>query len=115
MLIALRIWSDKRLARRCSLKCRGDNMTMLRMISELRGRGKAVNMITREVAMLFAHASYLPVHAAHLPGVSNTLADFLSRRSRPNSTELPAPLHGVTETHAPPRDLKWYVARDVPV
>ena len=88
-------------------------MTMLRMVDQLRGRGKAVNMITREVALLFAQASYLPVHAAHLPGVSNTLADFLSRRSRSNSAELPVPLHGVTETHAPPRDPKWYVARDV--
>ena len=111
MLVALRIWASRWMQRRCSLKCRGDNMTMLRMISELRGRGKAVNTITREVALLFAQASYLPAHAAHLPGVSNKLADFLSRRSRTSPAELPVPLRGVTETHAPPRCPKWYVAR----
>ena len=112
-LAALRVWWDFWQARRASLSLRGDNVTLLTMVSRLSGLSPGVNAVSREAALLFAGANYRPVGAEHSPGVANAIADALSRRFQHgvDSNWLPpAALRSVPETVWPRRDASWYLA-----
>lgn len=112
---ALRAWRDHWLPRRCSVSVRGDNMTMLSMISTLGGLSPAVNLLTREAALLFSAACYRPVGAEHAPGVANAIADALSRRFQPSKQwAVPPALASVPETILPRRRASWYLSAGDP-
>ena len=112
-LAALRVWKDLWLSRRASVSFRGDNVTLLTMVSRLSGLSPGVNAVTREAALLFAEANYRPVGAEHSLGVANAIADALSRRFQHgvDSNWLPpAALREISETVLPRRDASWYLA-----
>ena len=109
-LAALRAWLGHWLRQRCSVSLRGDNITMLSMITDFGGLSPAVNLLTCETAILIALACYRPVGAEHAPGVANAVADALSRRFQPGKPwALPSFLVGTPETTLPLRDESWYL------
>ena len=98
------------------MTARGDNCTLLQMVQDLTGRPPAINLLAREVALLSAAACFRPVRAEHVPGVSNIVADVLSRRLQPDKRwVVPDCLRHVPEARLPARDRAWYRTLDPPL
>lgn len=114
-LVAMRLWQTLWRHERSAVQIRGDNMTLLTMITELRGSGAGTNKLAREFALDVAAASYRPLLATHVPGVANVIADQLSRRFAPGTSwRVPAGLERARESAPPPRTETWYRASEAP-
>ena len=83
VLVGTRIWTSWWTARRCAIALKGDNITALTTGLTLRAPKGAVKHIARELALDFADAPFEPFIGEHIPGISNILADVLSRRCDP--------------------------------
>ena len=83
------------------------------MVGALKGRGGALNIIARELALDLARSPYFPDTLEHLPGIANVLADSLSRRLDPGKQpwSLPPALAHVTPSTLPNRDSAWWRVR----
>ncbi len=124
LLVALRLWADRWHSHRATLEVRADNVTSLTMVATMRGRGWALNVIAREVALDFAQAAFRPAVSAHVAGISLSIADTLSRRFQPSTGspsslppptaapgwQLPAELRAVPEAHPPARPAAYYTS-----
>ena len=73
-----------------------------------------MKIVAREMAMEFTATTLMPQLGRHIPGVTNGLADYLSRCHQPDhpacTGELPFPsalIHAM-EVHPPVRDSSWY-------
>ena len=110
MLISLKIWKDIWSRYGVSLSFRGDNTGALSLLAALKGRSKAMNIIARELALEIGDGVFFPQTIAHLPGVSNGLADSLSRAFQPDKKmwSLPRILHDVHRTLVPRRSSDWW-------
>ncbi len=94
-------------------------MAALTMLLNVRASGPGPKICARELAIELGDSSFRPAIVEHLPGVSNVVADRLSRkfapRKRTRSGEEPAPwklpayLIGVTETEVPERTPSYYL------
>ena len=70
---------------------------------------KSSPLIARELALLYSRAAHEPRVFEHVPGISNTIADTLSRLCEPGVTpKLPPQLANATRTMTPPRIRSWY-------
>ena len=84
-------------------------MTALYAVLKLKAPAGNGRFIARELSTLFTDAHFEPDAVEHVPGISNTIADALSRRYDPAKTwSLPALLAGVPETVLPPRTPDYY-------
>ena len=111
VLVAMKLWFSHWSHDRATFRARGDNITMLVMVSELKGRSPAVNLITREVALLVARAAFKPIGAEHTPGVANRVTDILSRLTQPGkSSSLPREVLSAKRIHPPRRNDGYYIA-----
>ena len=79
VLAALRLWSSMWRERRITLEVKGDSVTALTMLINMKADGWGTSVIAREVALDIAEALYEPMVGAHVPGISNIIADTLSR------------------------------------
>ena len=81
------------------LSVRGDNVGTLTLALKLQTTGPTTSIIARELSFDIDLGSYSSDVAAHIPGVSNFAADYLSWRSTPENCELslPAGLCDATE------------------
>ena len=61
--------------------------------------------------MLLASSPYRPTSAYHIAGLTNVVADMLSRRYDPSKSDwqLPDQLHGVDRTALPTRSEEYYI------
>lgn len=111
-LVALRLWQEKWQLHRVRLTVRGDNVTMLTLIVNLRPRSAALALIGQELALTFCEFSFVPVVAAHLPGVANVAADSLSRESQPGRDKKVTIdyLLSARRRHVPPRLASYYAS-----
>ena len=107
-LCALRLWSDKWRARRIKLRVMSDSVTAMIMVLRLKARGSGPALVAREVALDLADALYQPNVVGHLPGIANTIADFLSRPDKWDAMDLPVALAGARELQLPPRTRSWW-------
>ena len=118
-LVALRAWCKYWNRARSVLEVRGDNVAMLTLMAKLKSRvhSRPMVIISREVALEFAAASYRPIIATHIPGLANTIADVLSRKYQPDSSTywaLPSILHSVEQTQICRRTRAFYRALGPP-
>ena len=81
------------------------------MLVRLRAESVALNFLARELALDLSEASFLPEEVTHVPGVTNKLADALSRRHQPplEGWSVPVALQGVEEAIPPRRDRGYYL------
>jgi hypothetical protein len=113
ILVAIRIWEDKILTRRISLKVRGDNIGALTLLIKMRPHSAQQAIIARELALAVSGAAF-PPDVEHTPGIAHKVADGLSRLEDPSHQgkgilEHPA-LRNAVRTTAPPRHRQWYRA-----
>jgi hypothetical protein len=114
ILVAMRLWSSQWKRTRIILEVRADNITALTMLTTQRGRGPALTLISRELALDFGSGVFRPQICSHSPGVAHKVADTLSRRFCPNYTyRLPGSLSGVQEKLVPARDQAYFRTLDM--
>ena len=81
-------------------------MTALTAVSKRKCFSPAVRTLTRELALEFTEACFHPTEVQHIPGVTNVLADLLSRWWDPqyeDGWQLPEQLRHLTPTAVPVR------------
>ena len=91
-----------------TLTIRGDNKAALSIAARLRV-AKNSSLIGKEMAWIYTQAAFHPRYVQHVPGVTNVLADALSRITDPTKQyKIPAELRHITRTQAPLRDKNYY-------
>ena len=85
ILVALREWAPRWTNKRVSLTVRTDNIAALTMIGRLQPHSEQLGILAREVALDIAASTYSPDEVQHIPGITNTAADYLSRLHAPTS------------------------------
>jgi hypothetical protein len=111
-LVALRAWKLYWDGVRVQLSVRGDNLTALNLLINLRVKGEGPSLIGRELALDLGDSAYAPNLVEHIPGVANDLSDTLSRRtdSKKQPWSLPEVLKHVARTPVPVRDASFYLS-----
>ena len=98
-LISLRLW----------LKLRNDNMGALTLFAQVKGKSASHVLLAREFALDLGKAQYRPSVAEHIPGISNTICDALSRRHQAGFEHItPIQLKHAKEVAPPPRPKEWW-------
>ena len=119
LLLAVRVWAPIWQSSRVSLSLRNDNVGALTVFSSLKGKSCPMNAVAREFALDMAQSAYEPSLIQHLPGVTNKVADVLSRRCDPKYADtwsVPQYLtsNGAKKVSLPPRLSAWWKARSPP-
>ena len=78
------------------------------MVVRMKAKGAGTSLVAREMALDIAEAIYEPSVAAHIPGVANLLADFLSRMRGRGEDRVPAALRSARRRVLPRRDSAWW-------
>jgi len=108
-LVALRTWSRFWTNQRVYLHVRGDSITALTMLLEMRAAGTTMMLIAREIALDISESVYSPSLISHIPGISNVLSDTLSRLHAPGGAySLPVSLRNVPQAQCALRDRAFY-------
>ena len=115
LLLAVRVWAPLWHSSRVTLSLRNDNVGALSVFSSLKGKSVPMNAVAREFALDMSQSAYEPSVIQHLPGVTNKVADVLSRRCDPrysDSWRVPQYLtnHGAVRVSLPPRLSTWWKA-----
>ena len=118
LLNATRQWSRLWRNKRVRLRLRNDNIGALSVFSSLKGSSNGMSAIAREYAMDAGQGAYAPRVVSHLPGITNTVADILSRRNDPKyaaSWSVPTFLARAERVYPCSRPLSWWQTRCAPV
>ena len=116
MLVALRHWGGAHWQRsRCTLEVAGDNMSALILLTDLKNKSRSINIVARGLAFELGDSLYRPDIVTHIPGLSNKLADYLSRLMAPDGPPVarPAALDHAEQTSPAARTPSWYLAMRV--
>ena len=86
-------------------------MTALHMLLDIKTKSETNNLLARELALELGAGLYRPDEIEHIPGLTNTIPDFLSRCMAEKKGEpWPKQLQGVQRDRCPPRDAAWYLS-----
>ena len=108
-LIAMRQWAPRWKQNRVHLHLRGDNIASLVLFSTLKTHSKQLSLIAREFALDLGTAAFRPEVVQHVPGISNVVADQLSRRYEPEKKfELHRSLYTARAIIPPSRPMSWW-------
>ena len=95
-----------------NLKIMGDSVTAMVLRLKLKARGTGPALIAREIALDMADSLYQPNVIGHLPGVANTIADYLSRPEKRRTLPEPRALAGAIRRSVPHRPRSWWRTLD---
>ena len=116
LLVAVKLWSSLWKDKRVSLCLKTDNLGALYVLSSFSGSTHSINLIAREYALFMADGAYAPETLTHIPGITNTIADILSRRNDPQYRENWKPpefLASAKRVYPPIRNDSWWLSRVV--
>ena len=111
VLVALKIWAPIWKRQLTQLRMKSDSISTLSLLRKMRvgHRSIGLNLIARELALLFGSCCYKPRWLEHIPGVSNIYADILSRLQQTGNTkQLPKAFLQCPRTTVPRRDANYY-------
>ena len=112
MLVAVRLWLPAFSRERITVFVRSDNLSALQMAAKMQPKSKALGVVARELALDLSCASYSLDFAQHVAGVTNGIADALSRRLQPGkSFSLPHLLKDARLDITPVRNQRWWRTR----
>ena len=97
------------------LTVRTDNVATLAMVARMQPHSAQLGIVARELALDIAYACYSPDVVEHIPGITNSGADALSRRYAPDAYPLPAYLHTAKECIVSSRGHGWWKSRPAPL
>ena len=106
MLVAVKLWRSQHVGLQVAL--RSDSLGALSVIAKGSSRNAGVALVAAELQLELAEFSVHIATLTHIPGISNTLPDALSRLWAPEKTEIPGELMSVTRTAVSLRDTKFW-------
>ena len=112
-LVSFRVWAHW-FSVRTPVAYRSDNTGILEALAQRCAPATSLNIIMQEWAIDEAWAEYPIRYLEHIPGVSNTISDALSRLSSPSPSPLPACLRHVPRTVIMPRETSFYRTSVIP-
>ena len=107
ILVALRIWGNRARAG-TRILVRADSLAACGAIVRLASATPALNLIAAEIALDIAEDQYQVAVLTHIPGISNVLADALSRLEAPQAASVPAGLRALPRDPAPVRGRAFW-------
>ena len=93
---ALKIWGKFLRGKHTSISVKSDSIVALALTNKLASASPAMNFLGAELALLAEALDLGGVKTAHIAGVTNELADFLSRITSPGTSKT-----------AWPKELVW--------
>ena len=109
LLVAIRLWLPTFKHERITVYLRSDNLSALEMVAKMQPKSKSLGVVARELALDLADATYALDFAQHVAGITNGIADSLSRKHQPGKRyKVPEFLCDACEIVAQPRNLKWW-------
>ena len=102
ILVALRLWLPV-VPRQAQVTVKSDSHGSLCAIHKLSSSSPSMSMVLAELALDFAVCPESITALQHIPGVSNTLADPLSRLWAPEPAAFPEALEYIPGAQVPPR------------
>lgn len=88
LLVAMRLWLP-RTDRKLSVRIKSDNVGALRTLLKMTPPSQPMGQIAREIALDVAAGNYQITELRHVAGISNVVADALSRMWSPEPLEFP--------------------------
>ena len=112
MLISVRLWLPRYATQRVTVRVRGDNVASLQMAAKMQPKSPALGVVARELALDLSMASYSIDLVEHIAGITNGVADALSRKRQDGKKFiLPSLLRNAREVSAPVRNKRWWLTR----
>ena len=112
LLVAMRLWLPQFSQERVTVTLGGDNIAALTMVAKMQPKSKSLAAVARELALDIASASYVPDFVEHVHGITNGVADTLSRKFQAGkSFTLPNILLNACEVCPQLREASWWLAR----
>ena len=110
LLVAVRMWLPRFKEQRITvLVVRGDNIAALQMAAKMQPKSPSLGIIARELALDLASASYAIDLVQHIVGLSNGVADALSRKFQDGKNfKVPHILRLASEVLPPSRPHSWW-------
>ena len=104
----LRLWIPAFRQERITVCVRSDNLSALEMVAKMQPKSKSLNVVARELALDLASSTYDVDFAQHVAGITNGIADTLSRKHQAGKVfVLPPFLNESREVRAPSRGKSW--------
>eukprot|EP00439_Symbiodinium_sp_Y106_P062067 s1806_g9.t1 len=111
LFVALKLWETEWKRDDTCLTLQLDSVSALSLIYKLRtaGNRKGSHLLAKELALLMGSCAYKPIVMEHIPGLSNKLADHLSRIAMPGfGAPLPEILKSSQLERTVIRDANYY-------
>ncbi len=108
ILVSLRVWRHN-FPKNTRFALRSDSLGALSAIAKMASPSKGLALILKEIALDEAGQTWGFETLTHIPGVSNTLADPLSRLHAPDAKSIPEVLAQVPRTNLERRVGGWWV------
>ena len=110
ILVGLRAWAPL-FNSFDAVRIRSGSHGSLSAIAKLSTSSSALNQVICELALDSSLAGFALKELCHIPGISNTVADALSRAFSPDPEPWPHELDGAVKTTLPLRDHSFYRSR----
>eukprot|EP00971_Amphidinium_carterae_P125058 2477746-Amphidinium_carterae.1 len=107
ILVALRSWAKAGTHTRVAVK--SDSLSACRAFLKTTYKSPLLAPIARELAIDMALQCYQITEVVHIPGVSNTVADALSRLHAPEPKRLPDAVKGLPQSSVQTRDENFWL------
>jgi hypothetical protein len=107
VLMAIRLWEH---LVPDGIALRSDSLATLGALGKMSSPAPGVNAVLREIALVEGSSGNGFAALAHIPGVTNTWADALSRLGAPDAKPVPPELEGIPRLTPPRRDGGFYRA-----
>ena len=109
LLIAIRQWDSYWRNEVVELEVMSDSISALTVVAKLKATGRGPNIVARELALDLSASPFRPRVFSHLPGVTNTAADSLSRIFDVGASKNIASIcRGIHQAKVPTRGLEWW-------
>jgi hypothetical protein len=93
------------------IRLRSDSLSTLFAVSSMKAKAPGLSLIMAELALERAELDTDISECVHIPGVTNTIADALSRLSAPDAKSLPSEIDTRLQVSLPPRVDRFWTSR----
>ena len=104
--MAIKVWRANHVGFLIAL--RSDSLGALSILAKGSSKNANISLVASELALEQAEFSVGLESLTHIPGISNTIPDALSRLWAPCARSIPSSLEGVPRTAAPARDRMFW-------
>ncbi len=109
VLVAVRVFRPR--SGRVRIRLRSDSLSTLFAVASMKAKAPGLSLIMAELALERAELGTDISECVHIPGVTNTIADALSRLTAPDGKPLPSEIYPSLQVPLPLRDDRFWTSR----